>query len=42
MEESMNPDEVIKELKSILCWVSQNSAAYDKIKHLIERMGGKV
>ena len=38
----MSPDEVIKELKSILCWVSQNSSAYDKIKHLIERMGGKV
>ena len=41
METCMNPDDVIKELKSLLCWVSQNSAAYDKIKHLIERLGGK-
>ena len=38
----MSPDDVIKELKSILCWVSQGSTACEKIKHLIERMGGKV
>ena len=38
----MNPDEVVKELKSILCWVSQSSAAYDKVILLIQRMGGKV
>ena len=38
----MNPDDVIKELKSLLCWVSQGSAAHDKIKNLIERLGGKV
>ena len=42
MEKSMNPDDVVKELKSILCWVSQSTPAYDKIKHLIEKLGGRV
>jgi len=37
----MNPDDVLKELKSLLCWVSQGSAAHDKIKLLIEKLGGK-
>lgn len=38
----MNQEELIKQLKSVLCWVSQSTPAYDKLKHLIETLGGKV
>ena len=38
----MNQPDLIKRLKSILCWIPSNSVGYDKLKELIIQLGGRV
>ena len=38
----MNQQDIVKTLKSILCWVPSNSVGYDKLKELIIQLGGRV
>lgn len=38
----MNQQDLVKRLKSILCWVPSDSTAYTKLKELILQLGGRV
>lgn len=38
----MSQPDLVKRLKSILCWIPSNSIGYDKLKELITQLGGKV
>jgi len=42
MEKNMNQQELIKRLKSVLCWIQQDSNAAVKLKELIVQLGGRV
>lgn len=37
----MEVSELIKRLKSIRCWVQEDSTAFQKINELIAQLGGK-
>lgn len=38
----MNQQELVKRLKTILCWIPSESTAASKLKELILQLGGKV
>lgn len=38
----MTQTDLIKQLKSILCWVQRDSTANIKLKELIVKLGGRI